>query len=190
MCALSFAAFTYMVKFVAVVILQYCLLPPKKNTTAIIGINGFVKCQQDVFLNLKYQTSSRVRILRWAASKRSPAVANEKEKTGKCLQLDVEYLHSMCLLQRLYHLLSQDFDQILTPHNVNHDSQLTMLIIPYLCLPTEVKFNHPDICEIPVSVATLESLLQTADAWPPIAFKGLCCQKLVEIVCMSLVSHI
>lgn len=137
-------------------------------------------------LNHKYHSSSRVRILCCccAASKRSAAIANEKEKTGKWPQLGVEYFYSMRLLQRLYRLLSRDFDQILTPHNVSHDSQLTMLITPHICFSTEVKFNHLSIC----GIATLESSLQTAGVWSPIAFKGLYCQKLVKIVRMS--SHL
>lgn len=75
-------------------------------------------------------------IPRWAASNGCPAIANEK-----CPHLDAVYFYSVCLLQQLYHRLSQDFS-----HAQLQVSRLTTLI--YICLSTEVTFDHVSLCEI------------------------------------------
>lgn len=61
------------------------------------------------------------------------AVKSEKEQTGKHRQPDVAHFYSVCLLQHLHSLLSQEVTHIIIftyffiigNHNTRQDSQLT-----------------------------------------------------------------
>lgn len=56
--------------------------------------------------------------------------------------------HSVCLLERLYCLLSYSLFFIFVKHNASPDSQLTTLIILYFWFSTKVASDHRSICEI------------------------------------------
>lgn len=79
-------------------------------------------------------------IPRYAASDGGPTTADETEQNGKHQYIDVAYFYGMCLLQSLYCHLCQDSNHIVitVKHYMSQGSQLTTMIILYICFCTEV----------------------------------------------------
>lgn len=98
-------------------------------------------------------------------------IANKKEQTEKQQQGNVVHLNRACLLQLLYHPLSQDFTHIsfsfflIVELNTSQNSQLMMLSFIFVLLLMSHLITGVSVRSHVCAIATLELLLKMAGVW-------------------------